>query len=134
MRILRLLVLYLAFAQLSPPSALAGDAISISDKALLQASMQKYIDSKLIDGVYLHIAKKTGKIQELYPVTAHPMTLEVGKYFVLCSDFRDKSGKSVNMDFYMARKGDSFVVFKTVIDDRRQLQSFRAATKAARIR
>ena len=54
--------------------------------------------------------------------TAHPMILQMGEHFILCSDFRDGSGTSVNVDFYVARQDDAFVVFDTVVDDREPIQ------------
>ena len=58
----------------------------------------------------------------LHPYTAHPMILRMGQYYVLCSDFRDDAGKSVNIDFYMARRGKGYVVFQMAVSHREQLE------------
>ena len=99
--------------------------IGIAEKAALQATMQRHINRQLVDGAYLHLIKATGKIRKLYPVSAHPVILQVGKYFVLCSDFRDKDGKNANIDFYVARRDSGYLVFQAVVDDRQRLGLFR---------
>lgn len=83
-------------------SVAVADAVAIAEKAAPQATMQRHISSRIIDGAYLHLNRTTGEIRELYPVSAHPVILQAGKYFVLCADFRDKSGKNANIDFYIA--------------------------------
>ena len=50
------------------------------------------------------------------------MILRMGPYFVLCSDFRDDTGNPVNVDFYMARRGKSYVVFQMSVAQRSQLE------------
>ncbi|MDA0656092.1 MAG: hypothetical protein O2912_06785 [Proteobacteria bacterium] len=114
--------------------AFAGATISISEKAQLQASMQTHIDRNLVNGAYLYVKMETGDVQELHPVTAHPMILQMGKYFVLCSDFQDKKGKAVNIDFYLARRGGSFTVFQALVDDREQLRRLMKAGKVSRLK
>jgi hypothetical protein len=109
-------------------TVLADAAISITEKAALQATMQTHINRQLVEGVYLHLKKDTGKIRRLYPVSAHPIILQVGKYFVLCSDFRDKSGKKANIDFYIARGDTGYIVFEAVVDDRKRLGLFRKSS------
>ncbi len=98
--------------------ATAAPNLSASDKAALQATMHKEIDRQLIAGKYLDFDLDTQKISTLYPAKTHPMILAMDDHFILCTDFRDSAGKSVNVDFYVARNDDSFVVFKTVIDER----------------
>jgi hypothetical protein len=112
----------------------AEQTIGMSEKAMLHVSMQKHIDRNLVNGTYLHMIKETGDVQGLHPVTAHPMILQMGKYFVLCSDFKDKDGKSVNIDFYLARRGGSFVVFQALVDDRKSLERLMKAGKISRIK
>jgi hypothetical protein len=48
----------------------------------------------------------------LAPAKAHPMIVLLLASFVPCADFRDKKGKSVNIDFYVARCGKNFVIFQ----------------------
>lgn len=126
-----LLFLILAFIAGAPASA--KQTMSIGEKTLLQVAMQKHIDDHLVNGAYLHMKKNTGEVRELHPVKAHPMILKMGKFFVLCSHFRDKEGKETNVDFYMARRGPSFVVFQALIDDRKPLQDLMKAGKVTRL-
>ena len=80
-------------------AAIAEQPTSVAKKVALQAAMQRHIESQLIDGAYLHLDPGSGAVRALYPVKAHPMTLKMGDYFVLCSDFRDTKGRAVNVDF-----------------------------------
>jgi hypothetical protein len=102
--------------------AVADQTVGTANKAALQAAMQRHIDRSLVDGAYLHLDFDSGDVRKLHPVKAHPMILQMGEYFVLCSDFRDKTGKLVNVDFYLARHDRSYVVFHSAVDDRINLE------------
>lgn len=129
MKVIRFLAFVAMFAQIAVGAAFAAGSIGIEQKAALQVVMQQHIQTSLVDGAYLHLDRKTGEIRKLYPVRAHPIILQVGKFFVLCSDFRDRSGKSANIDFYIARQKNSYAVFQTVVDDRARLNLFRKNLK-----
>jgi hypothetical protein len=103
--------------------AFADQISTLSQKAALQAAMQKHIERGLVDGAYLHFDLSSGVVRELAQVKAHPVILMMGEYFVLCSDFRDKAGKAVNIDYYLARRGKSYVVFHSEVDNRDQLMA-----------
>jgi hypothetical protein len=94
-----------------------GWALSLSDKAALQAAMQRYIDQQTVEGVYLHLDRESGEVQKLHPLTPHPMIMRMGENYVLCFDFKDSAGKDVNIDFYLAPKKSSFVVFLATVND-----------------
>lgn len=126
------LPLVLAAAVLLVAAPSTSQALSLSKKAGLQAAMQRHIDQQSIGGVYLHLDHKTGKIKKLHAVTAHPMIMQMGDNFVLCFDFRDDAGGKVNVDFYMAPKKKSFVVFHAAIDDRAFLNGLMDAGKVSR--
>ncbi len=109
-----------------------GHAARVSEKAALQAAMQQHIDRNLVNGAFLFLDTTNGEVRDLYPLKAHSVILRMGDYFVLCSDFRDKDGKSVNVDFYLASDGDRYVIFHSAIDDRRVLKSLLSEGKAKR--
>lgn len=115
------------------PAAFSAEKASAADKASLQAAMRQHIDRQLVGGNYLDLNLSTGVVRTLHPVTAHPMLLQMGQHFVLCTDFRDDSGKPVNVDFYMARRGKGFVVFRTEVDNRGPLDRLMAAGKVERL-
>jgi len=110
-----------------------AQSANIAEKAAMQAAMQQYIDRSLVKGAYLHINMGNGKVRRLYPQKAHPMIFRMGDYFVLCSDFRDAGDKSVNIDFYLAREDNLFVVFQTAVADRTMLQQQISKGKAKRV-
>lgn len=51
------------------------------------------------------------------------MIVRIGEYYVLCADFRDDAGKTVNVDLYLAKKDKGFVVFKVEIANRAPLDA-----------
>ena len=95
--------------------------LSMADRALFQATMQQSIDYATIDGAYLHLNATTGVVKKIYPAKNHVMILHMGQHFVLCTEFRNAAGKNINVDFYIARKKQTFVVFHTAVDDRKSL-------------
>jgi hypothetical protein len=52
---------------------------------------------------------------------------------VLCTDFRDSEGKPVNIDFYMARRGKSYAVFRTEVNNHAALDRLISAGKVERL-
>ena len=121
MQCFRGFALRLAFIALLGMLPSAAWGLSLTEKANLQATMQRYIDQQTVDGVFLYLEARSGKVRALHPVTAHTWILAVGQYYVLCFDFRDDNGQDVNVDFYLARKNASYVVFHTAVDDRKLL-------------
>tara|TARA_S200002703_G_scaffold136944_1_gene126505 strand:+ start:282 stop:686 length:405 start_codon:yes stop_codon:yes gene_type:complete len=108
--------------------------LTLAEKASIQASMQRHVDGKLVDGALLYLDQKTGEVQRLHPITAHPMILTMGEHYVLCFDFRDDAGENVPVDYYMARRDDAYVVFHTAIADRAFLKRLMSDGKIARLR
>lgn len=111
------------FAILFGSVAVAGNSDTINQRAALQAAMQLHIERSLVDGAYLHLNTATGTVRALAPVKAHPVILKMGKYFVLCSDFRDETGRAVNIDYYVAVEEKSYVVFHSEVDNRDRLMA-----------
>ena len=128
-KILRPFLIVMTLALIPASIAAEDQAIDISQRAALQAAMQRHINRNLVAGVYLQMNSTSGEIRSLFPVKAHPLILRLGEYFVLCSDFRDKDGKPVNIDFYLARRDNSYVIFHTAIDDRDLLRRLMKAGK-----
>lgn len=102
--------------------ALSAESISLSQKATLQAAMQKHIERALVDGFYLQLDPETGEVHTLRPLAAHPVILRMGKFFVLCADFRTTNGQNVNIDFFLAPKGDTYFVFDDQLENRALLK------------
>lgn len=116
---MRVMIAVLAMVVSASVSANAGGTV---DRARLQAAMQRHIEHQVVDGAILHFDTETGDVKPFYPTQAHPMVIAMGNHFVLCTDLRDKSGKTMPLDLYMARKGRSFVVFHSEINNRSPLQ------------
>ena len=110
----------------------AAWALGLSEKAELQAAMQRHVDRQSVDGAFPALDPHTGEVLHLHPVTAHPMILQMGKDFVLCFDFRDGKGQDVPVDFYMTRKNGSYLVFHAAARNRQMLEGFMKAGKVTR--
>ena len=108
-------------------AASAFESVSTNDRILLQATMQQSINQKLVDGKFFYFDATQSKVQTVYPAKTHPMILSYGRHFVLCTNFRTNEGKDVNVDFYIARGNDGFVVFDTLVDDRAPLHKLMKA-------
>ena len=116
----------MAAALVTIPANAAGK-LNAQDKIQLQAAMQLSIKRNLVGGQYLYFDEARASVVKLFPVQAHPMILTMGPHFILCSDFRNADGKKINVDFYVARAGEKFVVFDTVIDNRKPIQKMMKA-------
>lgn len=117
------ILIVLSFALVS----FGASAASTSEKAVLQAAMQRHVESQLIDGAVLNVDLETGAIQKLYPTKAHPMILTMGENFVLCVTLSDTDGNKLLADYYIAPQGDGFVVLRTEINNRDALKKLMKA-------
>lgn len=111
-----------------PQAAQAIDTTELKTK--LQASVQREVDRRLIDGALLSINYDSGESMALYPVEAHPMILTFDDgtdRYVLCADLRTVDGKSYTVDYYVAKNGNRYTIFKTEIDNRAPLKSLMKA-------
>ncbi|MGI9508042.1 MAG: hypothetical protein ACR2QJ_01680 [Geminicoccaceae bacterium] len=116
---MRMMIVVLGLLASASLSAHAEGTVS---KARLQAAMQLHIERHIVDGAILHFDTDSGEVRSLYPTKAHPMVIAIGDHFVLCTDLRDVSGNEMPLDLYMARKGRSYVVFHSEINNRSPLQ------------
>ena len=116
---------------LSCSAANAAQTISEDDKIQLQATMQKSITRQLVGGQFLYFDTEKDQVVALHPYKVHPMILSMDGNFILCSDFRNADGKKVNIDFYVARRGNKFVVIDTVVDNRAPIERMMKAGKVA---
>lgn len=111
--------------------AQSSEKLTSADKIQLQAAMQMSIGRKLVEGQYLYFDADKDKVVTLHPVQAHPMILRMDAHYILCSDFRDDEGKKVNIDFYVTRAENKFVVFDTVVNNRKPIQRMMKAGRAS---
>jgi len=115
------------------PQASAAGALSLSDKAALHASMQSHIERASLDGSFLHLDAASGEVTRLRQRAAHPVILSMGEYFVLCADFEAPGGAGVNVDFYLAPRDGSYVVFDQQVGNHELLDRLVQAGKARRV-
>lgn len=98
--------------------ATANATVTISEKIQLQATVKQAVDRNLVDGKFYYFDAQTSKIEALYPAKPHPKILSIGDHFIVCADFRKRDGKTVNVDFFLTRQENGFVLFDTVVGDR----------------
>ena len=108
--------------------------VSLADRALLQATMQRHIEASLVGGKFLHVDPSSGDIVGFDVDDAHPMILTHGEHFILCASFKDAKGAEVNVDFFIARRGNGFVVFNQQVDNRQVIAKLMKSGVARRVR
>jgi len=130
---LKLIAMSAGLAVLSSGALWASDDTT-NLKAELQSGLQRSIDRSLIDGAFQRVNMETGDIEEYFPVDVHAMILTMGDTYVMCSDLKTPDGKSVTVDYYLAQKGNRYVVFQTEIDNRAPLKSLMKSGAATRLK
>ena len=125
-----LLALVTTFLLVAAPVQIARAASMQETKVRLQSDLQKHIYRSLVDGAYHTLDSKSGEVRELFPRVSHPMILKMGKYYVMCADFRDAAGNDVDVDFYLIkRERGGFQVFRAEIDNHELLEDLMKAGK-----
>jgi len=118
-------------ASLVPMAALAGSDVKL--KTDLQVTMQRHIESSLVDGAITSLNMESGALEPLYPTEAHPMVLVGRDFFVLCSELKSADGRQLPVDFYVTETEDGFRVFHTEIDNREPLNKLMADNRVNRL-
>jgi hypothetical protein len=123
----------IALAAVIALSATAAEATPLTpaEQASLQSAMFQFIDRQLVKDKFLKLDLDTGEVRALFPAKAHPMILRMDDGFVLCTDFRDAKGQSVNVDFYVARNGEGFVIYDSEVDNRKPLMALMKSGKVS---
>lgn len=107
-----------------------ADALDAIERAALHSAMVQHIDKLAVDGLWLQVDMPSGQIRRLAPAKGHPMILQMGDAYVLCTDFVSLDGQPVNIDFYAVRQKGSFQIVQTEVANRRPLEVLVAAGRA----
>ncbi|MEM9329998.1 MAG: hypothetical protein AAGA53_01655 [Pseudomonadota bacterium] len=110
-----------------------ASTLSTEQKVQLQAAMYQHIEANLNDGAITHVNLTTGEIIELVPTKAHALILTFEQNFVLCADFLDPQGKTIDVDFYIKPHNDTYVVFRMEIDNRKPLKKLMSEGRISRL-
>jgi len=81
----------------------------------IQTSMQTFIDSNSVGGVYSIYDPIDGKMRQLTFKELHKGIVKKGDYYVSCADFKDGNNKTVDLDFLVIPAGDHLQVTQAVI-------------------
>jgi hypothetical protein len=97
--------------------SLGGDDPSIDGELRenIQTSMQTFIDSNSVGGVYSIYDPIDGKMRQLTFDELHQGIVKKGDYYVSCADFIDSNKKKVDLDFLVIPAGDHLQVTQAVI-------------------
>jgi hypothetical protein len=97
--------------------SLGGDDPSIDGELRenIQTSMQTFIDSNSVGGVYSIYDPIDGKMRQLTFDELHQGIVKKGDYYVSCADFIDGNKKKVDLDFLVIPAGDHLQVTQAVI-------------------
>ena len=123
----------LALTLIAPGAVHATESMT-ETRITLQAAFQRSLDASLIDGAVQQVDLATGEISSFYPVENHPMILELGDLYVLCSDLMSKDGARVTVDCSFAPVGETCAVIQTEIDNRPPLDALMKAGRVTRLK
>ena len=121
------IILYSLFTTFLVFNPVLADSISAAVKLELQAAMIDFIDYNSVDGKFLYLDVQNKKVSSYYPANLHPRVLKVGRYFVICSDFKTDEGKNVDVDFLAIEIGDEIRVLQALVGRRDVIRSMMKA-------
>ncbi len=121
-------------ATLMVPVAVHATEGMTETRITLQAALQRSLDASLIEGAILRVDLASGQVQSYYPVENHPMILEMGDLYVLCSDLMSKDGDRVTVDYFFAPTDGTYTVIQTEIDNRAPLEALMKAGELIRLK
>jgi len=114
----KIFVRFVLLGLIAIPLTVAANDSQHQLKFELQASMQNYIEDRLVDGEYLYLDTTNGAVARARPSTAHPTILAVKDGYILCADFRTRAGENLNVDFFVTEVDSEYVVFSHTVEDR----------------
>ena len=90
-------------------AALAGDDPSIQGdlRTGLQAAMNTYVESQMVDDVVRHYDPVEGRLLRLKFERLHSGIVHKGDFYVSCADFVDQEGREIDVDFLVLPDGDA---------------------------
>lgn len=101
--------------------SLLGSSLAAADeldiKAKLQSTMQLYIEENAVEGVLRVFNPKAKAHEEVELLTAHPKIMTGKDIYVLCYDVLNDQSKRTDIDFYVKRTGDTFLVKSVVVSN-----------------
>jgi hypothetical protein len=119
---LRLATLLLVAGLAVPGTGTAAD-VSAELQVELQTAMLVHLDTIAPDGVYTYLDTGTQTLRTVYSANVHPMVVQAGDQFFVCSEFIDEEGERLTADFLVRKVGDSYRVVQTILGDRAALMA-----------
>ncbi len=99
-----------------PTTALA---MTLDDKVRIQSALVSHIETHSTNGQYKYVDTESGTESLLYPTNLHPKILDFGKLLLLCADFIDGAGVTVEVDFIASMQGNEVVIGGAYLDKRK---------------
>ncbi len=122
MQRLRLTTLALVAGLVLPATGAIAD-VSTELQVELQTAMLVHLDTIAPGGVYTYLDSGTQTLRTVYTANVHPMVVQAGDEFFVCSEFIDDDGERLTADFLVRKVGDSYRVVQTILGDRAALMA-----------
>ncbi len=110
-----LLVLALLCAAGLPTNARAKHEISSEIRTGVREAVLTFIDLRRMDGIVRFYDPVENKLLRLKFEALHDEVEHKGDFLVTCGDFRDQSGRKIDLDFLVLQDGGDSVVAQTVV-------------------
>ena len=98
-----------------------ANALELDTKAALREALKRHLALRLTDGLYHVKDPATSAWMLLRPKKIRPEVFGKESAFLMSAEFADKDGKTVVVDFILARKRAGFSVVKRFIGNRAAL-------------
>lgn len=92
----------------------------------LQTAMLVHLDAIAPDGVYTYLDTGSQTLRTVYSANVHPMVVQAGDAFFVCSEFIDEAGERLTADFLVRKVGEEYRVVQTILGDRAALMALMA--------
>jgi len=115
-----LLWLALAWGAIGAPGKNA-EALEANTEVALHAALKRHLDLRQTDGQYHVKNTKTSSWMILRLKRVRPEVYGKGSAFLMSADFVDRQGKTVVVDFILAKKRAGYSVVKRFVGERAQL-------------
>lgn len=108
---------------LALPVADAAADVPAELQVELQTAMLTHLDTIAPDGVYTYLDTGSQTLRTVYSANVHPMVVQAGDAYFVCSEFIDEDGERITADFLVREVGDGYRVVQMILDDREALMA-----------
>ena len=100
------------------PTVALADEIPADLQVKLQQAMLKHLDEVMVDGAYTYVDTKERSADTIYMANIHPMIIQFGDGYFVCSEMVDGQGKNRTADFLVRPIRGEYRVVQMIVNDR----------------